>query len=148
VHAVARLMLHGSIDHIQAAWTKLGLETSQAVLLGGADDLGGLLLDGVIAPELGAEAHRSLSIADVERVAAEIGRTARQRTTDYGSPTPEQLAVARRADAPPASRLHLKIGARQIKPTPPIEPTSRIEPTPRIEPVEIPRAHTPEARSA
>jgi len=115
VHAVARLILHGSIDHIQAAWTKLGLETSQAVLLGGADDLGGLLLDGVIAPELGAEAHRSLTIADVERVAAEIGRTARQRTTDYGSPTPEQLAFARRSDAPPASRLHLKLGARQIK---------------------------------
>jgi FO synthase len=117
VHAVARLMLHGSIDHIQAAWTKLGLEISQAVLLGGADDLGGLLLDGVIAPEAGAEAHRSLSIADVQRVAAEIGRTARQRTTDYGSPTPEQIAFARRADAPPASRLHLKIGARQIKPS-------------------------------
>ena len=83
LHAVARLMLHGTIEHIQAAWTKLGLETSQAVLLGGADDLGGLLLDGVIAPEAGAEAHRSLTIAAVERTAAEIGRTARQRTTTY-----------------------------------------------------------------
>jgi len=133
VHAVARLMLHGSIDHIQAAWTKLGLETSQAVLLGGADDLGGLLLDGVIAPEAGAEAHRSLTIADVERVAAEIGRPARQRTTDYGSPTPEQLAFARRADAPPASRLHLKIGARQIKLTPVGEATPVADATPVAE---------------
>ena len=112
VHAVARLMLHGSIDHIQAAWTKLGLETGQAVLLGGADDIGGLLLDGVIAPEAGAEAPRSLTIADVERVAAEIGRTARQRTTDYGDPTAQQVAFARRSDAPPASRLHLKLGVR------------------------------------
>ncbi|GAB2456221.1 FO synthase [Conyzicola lurida] len=113
LHAVARLMLHGRIDHIQAAWTKLGLATSQAVLRGGADDLGGLLLDGTIAPEAGAEAHRSLTIADVERVAAEIGREARQRTTDYGSPTPEQLAFARRADAPPASRLHLPLRERR-----------------------------------
>jgi FO synthase len=109
VHAVARLMLHGRVDHVQAAWTKLGLASSQAVLRGGADDLGGLLLDGTIAPEAGPEAHRSLAIADVERVAAEIGATARQRTTTYGSPTPEQLAHARRPDAPPASRLHLSL---------------------------------------
>ena len=106
VHAVARLMLAGSIDHVQAAWTKLGIAASQAVLRGGADDLGGLLLDGVLMPEAGPEAHRSLTIADVERIAAEIGRPARQRTTDYGTPTAEQLAFARRADAPPADRLH------------------------------------------
>ena len=106
VHAVARLMLAGSIDHVQAAWTKLGIATSQAVLRGGADDLGGLLLDGVLMPEAGPEAHRSLTISDMERVAAEIGRAARQRTTDYGTPTVEQLAFARRPDAPPADRLH------------------------------------------
>lgn len=107
LHAVARLVLHGSIDHIQAAWTKLGLETSQAVLLGGADDLGGLLIDGVCAPEAGAEAYRSLTVADVQRVAAEIGRTARQRTTDY---------------APVAEPPSL------IEPPPLIEPPSVIEP--------------------
>jgi len=144
VHAVARLMLHGSIDHIQAAWTKLGLETSQAVLLGGSDDLGGLLLDGVIAPEAGAEAHRSLTIADVERVAAEIGRTARQRTTDYGTPTAEQLAFARRADAPPASRLQLKIGARQIRPATVAAPID----APRAPAAEIVDAPSAEARTA
>ena len=154
LHAVARLMLHGSIDHIQAAWTKLGLETSQAVLLGGADDLGGLLLDGVIAPEAGAEAHRSLTIADVERIAAEIGRTARQRTTDYGDPTPEQLAFARRADAPPASRLQLKIGARGGKsarvaePARLAEPAGVAEPAPVAEPVEAPLAESPLAEAS
>jgi FO synthase len=109
VHAVARLMLHGRIDHVQAAWTKLGLSTTQAVLRGGADDAGGLLLDGTIAPEAGAEAHRSLAIADVERLAAEIGAVARQRTTDYGTPTPQQLAHARRPEAPAATRLHLTL---------------------------------------
>ena len=113
LHAVARLLLHGRIDHVQAAWTKLGLAESQAVLTGGADDLGGLLLDGTAKPEAGAEAHRSLTIADLERTASEIGRGVRQRTTSYGSPTAEQLAFARRADAPPATRLQLPISERR-----------------------------------
>jgi FO synthase len=113
VHAVARLLLHGRIDHVQAAWTKLGLAESQRVLRGGADDLGGLLLDGTARPEAGAEAHRSLRIADLERTAAEIGRGVRQRTTSYGSPSAEQLAFARRVDAPPATRLQLPISERR-----------------------------------
>jgi FO synthase len=82
-HAVARLMLTGRIDHIQAAWTKLGLATAQSVLRGGADDLGGLLLGGTLAPNAGAEAHRELSLSDVRVIAAEIGRPLRQRTTGY-----------------------------------------------------------------
>ncbi|WP_374946790.1 7,8-didemethyl-8-hydroxy-5-deazariboflavin synthase CofG [Agreia sp.] len=113
VHAVARLLLAGRIDHVQAAWTKLGLAESQSVLRGGVDDLGGLLLDGTAIPEAGAEAHRSLTIRDLERTAAEIGRGVRQRTTSYGSPSSEQLAFARRADAPPATRLQLSISERR-----------------------------------
>ena len=96
VHAVARLMLHGSIEHIQVAWTKLGVRASQIILQGGADDFGGLLLDGVLRPEAGAEAYRTLSITEVERLTAEIGRPARQRTTSYGEPPVERLAAARR----------------------------------------------------
>ena len=125
VHAVARLMLHGSIDHVQASWTKLGLATSQAVLLGGADDLGGLLLDGVIAPEAGAEVHRSLTVSDVARIAGEIGRTARQRTTDYATPTEAQLARARASvlpDAPAPSRLQLTLAPQRPRPAAFAEP--------------------------
>lgn len=83
VHAVARLMLTGRIDHIQAAWTKLGLAAAESVLRGGADDLGGLLLGGTLAPTAGAEAHRALSIGDVRAIAADLGRPLRQRTTLY-----------------------------------------------------------------
>ncbi|WKK71912.1 7,8-didemethyl-8-hydroxy-5-deazariboflavin synthase CofG [Rathayibacter oskolensis] len=90
VHAVARLLLHGRIAHVQTAWTKLGLHASQVLLRGGADDLGGLLLDGS-TPELGAEAHRSLDIATVARIAGELGRPWRQRTTDYGSVAAERV---------------------------------------------------------
>lgn len=82
--AVARLMLHGRIDHIQAAWPKVGLRTSQLLLQGGADDLGGLLLAGSIVPAGGAEAFRSLARTDIDRIASEIGRPVRQRLTNYG----------------------------------------------------------------
>ena len=99
VHAVARLLLHGRIHHVQTAWTKVGLHTAQVLLRGGADDLGGLLLDSVLRPESGAEAHRSLDIATVDRVTREIGRGWRQRTTDYGVVDP---ARAVRLDAPAA----------------------------------------------
>lgn len=84
VHAVARLVLHGRIDNIQAAWPKFGLDSSADLLRGGANDLGGLLLDGRLAPEAGAETGLVLSREDVERVAAELGRPLRQRTTRYG----------------------------------------------------------------
>ena len=93
VHAVARLMLSGAIDHIQAAWTKLGMRRSQVVLQGGADDLGGILVDRTICPEAGAEAGLELTVRDVQRIAAGIGRPVAQRTTLYESvalPTPYQ----------------------------------------------------------
>jgi FO synthase len=77
-------MLHGRIANIQAAWPKLGLRGSVPLLRGGANDLGGLLLDGRLAPDAGAEAGLVLTLDDVARVAAELGRPPRQRTTGYG----------------------------------------------------------------
>jgi FO synthase subunit 2 len=84
VHAVARLMLHERIGNIQAAWPKYGLDASVALLRGGASDLGGLLLDGRLAPEAGAEAGLVLTRDDVERVARTLRRPLQQRTTGYG----------------------------------------------------------------
>jgi FO synthase len=84
VHAVARLMLHGRIGNIQAAWPKFGLDASVGLLRGGASDLGGLLLDGRLAPDAGAETGLVLTFDDVARVARELGRPLRQRTTTYG----------------------------------------------------------------
>jgi FO synthase len=84
VHAVARLMLHGRIRNIQAAWPKYGLGASVDLLRGGANDLGGLLLDGRLAPDAGAEAGLVLTLGDVARVARELGRPLQQRTTAYG----------------------------------------------------------------
>jgi FO synthase len=84
LHAVARLMLHGRIGNIQAAWPKFGLDASADLLRGGANDLGGLLLDGRLAPDAGAEAGLVLTLGDVERVARDLGRPLRQRSTGYG----------------------------------------------------------------
>ncbi|WP_265520236.1 7,8-didemethyl-8-hydroxy-5-deazariboflavin synthase CofG [Oerskovia flava] len=83
VHAVARILLHGRVDHVQAAWTKLGLDGARLVLAGGADDLGGLLLDGGSLAGSGAETGRSLTVDDVAATAGELGRTLRRRTTLY-----------------------------------------------------------------
>jgi FO synthase subunit 2 len=83
VHAVARLMLSPRIGNIQVAWPKIGLERSMALLRDGANDLGGLLLDGSLAPDAGPEAGLMLSLDDVERVAGDLGWSARQRTTTY-----------------------------------------------------------------
>jgi CofH subfamily radical SAM domain protein len=93
LHAVARLMLTGRIDHLQAPWPKVGLELSRQLLRGGADDVGGILLDGTLAPAAGPEAGNSLSIGDVESLAAGLGRSVRQRTTLYGEPSAERHAV-------------------------------------------------------
>jgi 5-amino-6-(D-ribitylamino)uracil---L-tyrosine 4-hydroxyphenyl transferase len=84
LHAVARLMLHGRVANIQAAWPKYGLEPSVELLRGGANDIGGLLLDGQLAPDAGAEAGLALTRDDVTRVARELGRPLRRRTTTYG----------------------------------------------------------------
>ncbi|GEO89384.1 FO synthase [Aeromicrobium flavum] len=84
VHAVARLMLHGSVNHVQAAWTRLGIEGATMVLRSGADDLGGTLYDGRVVPEAGVEHGQELTVAAAERIAKTLGRQLRLRTTTYG----------------------------------------------------------------
>jgi 5-amino-6-(D-ribitylamino)uracil---L-tyrosine 4-hydroxyphenyl transferase len=95
LHAVARLLLHGRIDHVQAAWPKLDRGVVLDVLRGGADDLGGLLLDGALDPRAGAEAGRMLTVDDVTAIAGELGRPLRQRTTLYDDVPAERRTVGR-----------------------------------------------------
>ena len=84
--AVSRLLLSGSIPHIQIPWTRVG-RADAAVLLGaGGDDLGGTLLDGRIKPAAGVEHGRELSVTDAAAIAARLFRPFRLRTTDYRTP--------------------------------------------------------------
>ena len=95
VHAVARLMLHGRIDHIQTSWVKLGTEGTQLMLQGGADDVGGTLMEETISRMAGADNGSEKTVDELEALASAIGREAYQRTTTYGMPTDERRGVAR-----------------------------------------------------
>ncbi|MCV2490885.1 bifunctional FO biosynthesis protein CofGH [Geodermatophilus sp. YIM 151500] len=99
LHAVARLLLHGRIAHVQTSWVKLGDAGTRAVLRGGADDLGGTLMEETISRMAGSRHGSRKTIAELEAIAAGIGRPARQRTTEYGTPSAERLAAARSAEA-------------------------------------------------
>ncbi len=82
VHAVARLMLAGYIDNIQASWVKLGPRGAQLMLRAGANDLGGTLLEENITWAAGGKQQLMLP-EQLERLISELGRVPRQRTTTY-----------------------------------------------------------------
>jgi FO synthase len=83
VHALARIMLHGRISHIQTSWVKLGVARTQVMLNGGANDLGGTLMEETISRMAGSEHGSSKTVAELTAIAEGIGRPARQRTTTY-----------------------------------------------------------------
>ncbi|HVF03290.1 MAG TPA: bifunctional FO biosynthesis protein CofGH [Frankiaceae bacterium] len=100
VHAMARLLLHGRIDNIQASWVKLGPDGCRDVLRGGVNDLGGTLMEETISRMAGSAHGSRKSVDELEAIAASAGRPARQRTTTYGVPSDERLAAARRVPLP------------------------------------------------
>ena len=73
VHALARLMLHGSIDNIQTSWVKLGPDGCRAVLQGGVNDLGGTLMEETISRMAGSQHGSAKTVADLEAIAAAAG---------------------------------------------------------------------------
>ena len=83
VHALARIMLHGRISHIQTSWVKLGMQRSQIMLNGGANDLGGTLMEETISRMAGSQYGSAKTVAELVATAEGIGRPARQRTTTY-----------------------------------------------------------------
>jgi FO synthase len=95
VHAAARLVLHGAIDHVQCSWVKLGVEQCHQVLSGGVDDLGGTLMEETISRMAGSQHGSRKSVEELEGMVRAAGRTPRQRTTLYGEPSAERQAAAR-----------------------------------------------------
>lgn len=83
VHALARIMLHGRVSQIQTSWVKLGVRRSQVMLTGGANDLGGTLMEETISRMAGSQYGSAKSVAELVAIAEGIGRPARQRTTTY-----------------------------------------------------------------
>jgi FO synthase len=103
VHAVARLMLHGAIDSIQCSWVKLGDDLCRDVLRGGANDLGGTLMEETISRMAGADHGSYKTISQLRAITEPLGRPLRQRTTTYGDVPPERLAASAASDGVCAS---------------------------------------------
>lgn len=83
VHALARVMLHGRIRHIQTSWVKLGITGTQAMLTGGANDLGGTLMEETISRMAGSQHGSAKTVAELRAIAEGIGRPVRERTTTH-----------------------------------------------------------------
>jgi len=83
VHALARVLLAGSINNIQVSWVKLNRRLSQLCLHAGANDYGGTLMEENISREAGATAGQYTSPEDFQALIAEIGRIPAERNTTY-----------------------------------------------------------------
>ncbi|WP_347350168.1 bifunctional FO biosynthesis protein CofGH [Intrasporangium sp.] len=94
VHALARVMLHGLVDHVQCSWVKLGPSGCATMLGSGADDLGGTLMEETISRMAGSSFGSLKSIAEMRSIADLAGRPVRQRTTTYGRVPDEATARA------------------------------------------------------
>jgi FO synthase len=98
VTAMARLLLHPHIPHIQTSWVKLGTEGAAEMLRSGANDLGGTLMEETISRMAGSSYGSYRSVQDLVSIAASAGRPARPRTTTYGEVPAERQAAARASD--------------------------------------------------
>ncbi len=94
MHAIARLALHPLITNIQASWTKLGPEGARICLDGGANDLGGTLMNESISRAAGASHGQEMPPEAMEELIRAAGRTPVQRTTLYGPITEAQHQCA------------------------------------------------------
>jgi 7,8-didemethyl-8-hydroxy-5-deazariboflavin synthase CofH subunit len=83
VHALARILLAGSINNIQVSWVKLNRQLSQLCLHAGANDYGGTLMEENISREAGATAGQYTSPEDFQALILEIGRIPAERNTTY-----------------------------------------------------------------
>jgi 7,8-didemethyl-8-hydroxy-5-deazariboflavin synthase CofH subunit len=83
VHALARVLLAGSINNLQVSWVKLNRRISQLCLHAGANDYGGTLMEENISREAGATAGQYTSPEDFQAMILEMGRIPAERNTTY-----------------------------------------------------------------
>lgn len=113
MHAVARLALNPYLTSIQVSWVKLGAAGAAACLAGGANDLGGTLMDESISRAAGAAHGQEFAPAAMAALIRDLGRVPRQRTTLYG-PVEERLQQRARR-APPLEPVVLTPPVRHSK---------------------------------
>ena len=81
--AVSRLFLD-NFDNIQVPWGKVGLKMAQVMLLAGGNDLAGTMFSDDVSANAGATDADYLNPVIMQRMASDLGRTLRERTTLYG----------------------------------------------------------------
>ena len=82
-HAISRIMLNNSIDNLQMSWVKEGQKMSQLLLMWGANDFGGTLINESISTSAGSEYGQLLKPKEIRRMVREIKRTPAERDTHY-----------------------------------------------------------------
>lgn len=83
MHAVARLMLNGWIDNIQASWVKLGPDLAREMLAAGVNDLGGTLMNESISRAAGGDHGQEMRPDDLAGMIRQMGRQPVRRNTLY-----------------------------------------------------------------
>ncbi len=82
-HAIARILLNNQIDNIQMSWVKEGQKMSQLLLMWGANDFGGTLINESISTSAGSNHGQLIKPKEIRRLVKEIGRTPAERSTNY-----------------------------------------------------------------
>jgi len=98
IHALARVMLAGSINNIQVSWVKMPREMSQQCFQAGANDHGGTLMEENISRLAGATFGQYLSPEMFDERIHELGRTPAIRNTTYSQITPRPAVMDAAAD--------------------------------------------------
>jgi FO synthase len=83
VHALGRILLHGSIPNVQVSWVKLGFEGSLACLQAGANDFSGTLMEESISRAAGAAFGEYVAPGEFKALIRSIDRLPAERTTTY-----------------------------------------------------------------
>ncbi|NJK77664.1 MAG: 5-amino-6-(D-ribitylamino)uracil--L-tyrosine 4-hydroxyphenyl transferase CofH [Nanoarchaeota archaeon] len=82
-HAIARILLNNQIDNIQMSWVKEGQKMSQLLLMWGANDFGGTLINESISTSAGSNHGQLIRPKEIRRLVKEIGRIPAERNTNY-----------------------------------------------------------------
>ena len=82
-HAIARIILNNYIDNIQMSWVKEGQKMSQLLLMWGANDFGGTLINESISTSAGSNHGQLIRPKEIRRLVREIGRIPAERNTNY-----------------------------------------------------------------
>ena len=82
-HAIARIMLNNYIDNIQMSWVKEGQKMSQLLLMWGANDFGGTLINESISTSAGSNHGQLIKPKEIRRLVREIKRIPAERNTNY-----------------------------------------------------------------